>query len=87
MDDAIANLIENDPALLIPIVMFLVLGAVAIIGIFFGTITRSATAKELEKSRREIAAYIAEGSMTPEDGERLLLAGQQTRGKRRRCGS
>lgn len=25
-----------------------------------------------EKSRREIAAYVAEGSMTPKDGERLL---------------
>lgn len=27
-----------------------------------------------EKSRREIAAYIAEGSMTPEQGEKLLNA-------------
>ncbi len=25
-----------------------------------------------ERTRREIAAYIAEGSMTPEQGERLL---------------
>lgn len=28
-----------------------------------------------ERSRREIAAYIAEGSMTPEQGERLMKAG------------
>ncbi len=27
-----------------------------------------------ERSRREIAAYIAEGSMTPEQGERLMKA-------------
>ncbi|MHC4992876.1 MAG: hypothetical protein ACYTGC_18035 [Planctomycetota bacterium] len=27
-----------------------------------------------ERSRREIAAYIAEGSLTPEQGERLLRA-------------
>jgi hypothetical protein len=27
-----------------------------------------------ERSRREIAAYVAEGSMTPEQGERLLRA-------------
>lgn len=27
-----------------------------------------------ERTRREIAAYIAEGSMTPEQGERLLAA-------------
>lgn len=30
-----------------------------------------------ERSRREIAAYIAEGSMTPEQGERLMKAGEQ----------
>lgn len=28
-----------------------------------------------ERSRREIAAYIAEGTMTPEQGERLIRAG------------
>jgi hypothetical protein len=27
-----------------------------------------------ERTRREIAAYIAEGSMTPEQGERLMKA-------------
>ncbi len=31
--------------------------------------------REREQSRREIAAYVAEGSMTPEEGERLLDAG------------
>jgi hypothetical protein len=34
-------------------------------------------AKHREQSRREIAAYIAEGSMTPEQGERLMAAGGQ----------
>lgn len=29
-----------------------------------------------EKTRREIAAYIAEGSMSPEQGERLMKAGE-----------
>ena len=28
-----------------------------------------------ERTRREIAAFIAEGSMTPEEGERLMKAG------------
>lgn len=28
-----------------------------------------------ERSRREIAAFIAEGSLTPEQGERLMQAG------------
>ena len=31
-----------------------------------------------ERTRREIAAYIAEGSMTPEQGERLMKAGDRT---------
>lgn len=31
-----------------------------------------------ERTRREIAAYIAEGNMTPEQGERLMRAGKQS---------
>ncbi len=30
-----------------------------------------------ERTRREIAAFIAEGSMTPEQGERLMRAGDK----------
>ncbi|MBL8761147.1 MAG: hypothetical protein JNL50_07580 [Phycisphaerae bacterium] len=30
-----------------------------------------------EKTRREIAAFIAEGSMTPEQGEKLMKAGEK----------
>lgn len=37
-----------------------------------GNVIRSAAR---ERTRREIAAYIAEGSMTPEQGERLMKAG------------
>ncbi len=29
-----------------------------------------------EETRREIAAYVAEGSMTPDDAERILKAGR-----------
>ena len=32
-----------------------------------------------ERTRREIAAYIAEGSMTPEQGERLMAANKRDR--------
>jgi hypothetical protein len=31
-----------------------------------------------ERTRREIAAYIAEGAMTPEQGERLMRAGSSS---------
>ncbi len=38
-------------------------------------VRKTAERREFEMSRREIAAYIAEGSMTPEQGERLLQVG------------
>lgn len=38
--------------------------------------------KQREESRREIAAYIAEGSMTAEQGERLMAAGEKADGKK-----
>ncbi len=38
-------------------------------------IVRIAQTSMRERVRREIAAYVAEGSMTPEQGEKLLLAG------------
>lgn len=37
------------------------------------------TNRQRERSRREIAAYVAEGSMTPDDAERLLSAGGKSR--------
>lgn len=33
-----------------------------------------------ERTRREVAAYIAEGSMSPEQGERLLAADKRNNG-------
>lgn len=30
-----------------------------------------------ERTRREIAAYIAEGTMTPEQGERMMTVGRK----------
>lgn len=68
-----------------------IIGLVAVGGgllfAIIGTIARSARVtamnKEREQSRREIAAYVAEGSMTPEQAERLLAAGDKPRGS---CG-
>lgn len=49
----------------------LTLGLVAILG---SIVTRIVTVRSREATKREIAAYIAEGSMTPQDGERLIRA-------------
>ncbi len=40
-------------------------------------IRKSSQTRQREESRREIAAYVAEGSMTPEEGERLIAAGRK----------
>ena len=68
MDEATASFLEEN-------FIFMVLGAVGIVAIFFGSISSVVKTKQRERSRREIAAYIAEGSMTPADGERLMKAG------------
>lgn len=46
---------------------------VVVITVIKSVVTVSTTASR-ERSRREIAAYIAEGTMTPDQGERLLKA-------------
>jgi hypothetical protein len=54
-----------------------VIGSIAIISVLAGTLKSVVKGWSREKSRREIAAYIASGSMTPEQGERLLKAGRK----------
>ncbi len=56
-------------------VFWLVGGTIAVSAIVTGAAVRIAREAFRERSRREIAAYIAEGSMTPEQGERLMAAG------------
>lgn len=51
-------------------------GSIAIVAIIANAIRAVVRSTTQERTRREIAAYIAEGSMTPEQGERLLVAGE-----------
>ena len=60
-----------DKDVLIPVLIFS--GIVLITGI--KTIGSTIRSVQRGKTRREIAAFIAEGSMTPEQGERLMKAG------------
>ena len=71
------NMLQGQPELLIPIIAVgggLVVAVFAIVTCTMKTLFHT---KERERSRREIAAYIAEGSMSPEEGERLLNAGKR----------
>jgi len=66
--DIIQQFLDED------VLVFLVGGAIAITAIVMGIIGSTIKAASRERTRREIAAYIAEGSMTPEQGERLMKA-------------
>ncbi len=65
----------EDPAIIIPILAILIGPVIAIVAIAF----RSSNIKAREHTRREIAAYVAEGSITPDDAERLLAAKSPSR--------
>lgn len=64
-----------------------VIGIITVLGMFVIGLVMVATkatrdltrTKEREQSRREIAAYVAEGSITAEEGERLMNAGEKSR--------
>lgn len=58
---------------------FVALSIIGIIGflIFIAIIGKMSMQKEREKTKREVAAYTAEGSITPEDAERILSSGKR----------
>ena len=65
--DIVRMIIDNEEVLIFG--GMIICGSLAII---FGTIASIVGRISTERSRREIAAYIAEGSLTPEQGERLM---------------
>lgn len=69
-------------AQLIPLAAITLSMLVAIVGCIMWAIVSTVRSKEIERTRREIAAYVSEGSMTPEEGERLL----RTAPSNRKCG-
>lgn len=75
-DDASAIIRALGDNLVIAII-FGVGGVLGVLGIFFGTISSTQNRKERERTKRELAAYVAEGSMRPEDAERIIKAGEE----------
>lgn len=66
----------DDPLALIGVGGGVLVVLTAIVGSYARDILRD---RERERSRREIAAYVAEGSMTAEEGERLMGAGRRNK--------
>ena len=57
--------------------LMIIMGGLGFVWIVLGTIGGVIRGVARERTRREIAAYIAEGSMTPEQGEKLMKAGRK----------
>ncbi|MBL8877416.1 MAG: hypothetical protein JNM86_16615 [Phycisphaerae bacterium] len=72
----------EDMAIVIPI-LGIVFGCTGwFISIVVNGVKDAKATRQREESRREIAAYIAEGTMTAEQGERLMAAGEKADGKK-----
>lgn len=72
--------LANDFKDLIPLVGIAGGCGIAAIAIISGAVRSVVRSRHREESRREIAAYVAEGSITPDDAERLLKAGGDASG-------
>ena len=63
----------------VPTVIFVVGGVIAIVAIVFGTVAAAissvAKSRDRERSRRELAAYVAEGTLDPDKAIEMLKAG------------
>lgn len=64
--------VSEDDVKLIGLVGILAFGAILAV---LHTVRKVSQTQERERTRREIAAYVAEGSLTPDDAARLLNAG------------
>jgi len=54
--------------------LWIMLGAIAIVAILAGSITSVFKTRARERTKREIAAYVAEGSIDPKDAVKMLKA-------------
>lgn len=68
MGAAIVDIVQRHPWLVIVLAGIVLIGVLAAID----GLTKIARARAFEHSRREIAAYVAEGSIAPEDAAKLL---------------
>lgn len=58
-------------------IVFGVGAIISVVAIVFGTMTSMSNKRTSEATKRELAAYVAEGSMTPQDAERILRADRE----------
>ncbi len=60
----------------VPLLIFGGSFLVAVVAIIAGVGQKVLIGRNRERTRQEVAAYVAEGTMTADEGERLLRAGK-----------
>ena len=65
-----------DGGMLIPLVAIVLGCGIGMVAIIATAITRMSAARHREETRREIAAYVAEGTISPQDAVAMINAGQ-----------
>ena len=71
----LAGMSESEMGMMIPIIAIVGGLLLGLVGIIADTIKKTAQTKAKEESRREIAAYVAEGTISPDDATKILNAG------------
>lgn len=59
----------------VPVIAIVGTAVVAVVAIVIVNLRMMMSSRAVEQTRREIAAYVAEGTISPEEAERLLKAG------------
>lgn len=72
--DILPLVLADDEIVMIAMIGGLMIAMIALIGSFFRSAARE---RSRATTQREIAAYVAEGSMTPDEGERLMRAANE----------
>ncbi|MGP1308904.1 MAG: hypothetical protein ACTS27_01750 [Phycisphaerales bacterium] len=74
--DTFFESLAADPEGPVKAIAVLGMSVIGLAAVVLGIFVRMRNTRERERSRREIAAYVAEGSISPDDAERLLNAAQ-----------
>jgi len=70
---------------IIPFVAIIMGSMIAVIAIIFGSVKTIYVSRAREATKREIAAYVAEGSLDPKNAVAMLQAGTQDEDKKNCC--
>ncbi len=76
-DDVLSELVNRGD--LMPVIAVALGCTVAVVAIISTTLGGVMKTRAVEESRRELAAYVAEGSMSPEDAVAMINAGRSGR--------